>query len=93
MKPARSILPAVDQGSEQANGPRVAMVGLTASLVPLLRQAVTPRPEPQPDVLAWVARAPIDPYRTADRRLPTINPAGPAATPLASATPRRQRPH
>jgi hypothetical protein len=84
MKPARSILPAVDQAMEEANGQRVAMVGRTPFLAQLLQQAVTPRLAPQPAVLAW-GRALLD---------PTTNPAGPAAaTWCASAAPRCQRPH
>jgi pilus assembly protein CpaC len=51
MKPARSILPAIDQAIEEANGQRVAMMGRTARLA-LLPLKAAKRSEPHPAILA-----------------------------------------
>ncbi len=84
MKPARSILPAIDPAIEEANGQRVAMTGRTASLaLPPLQDAK--RPKPHPAFLAFGPPAPVEPT--------TNSPGSAAATWLACATPRCRRLH
>jgi hypothetical protein len=83
MKPARSILPAIDQAIEEANGQRVAMMGRSASLA-LLPLQVAKRSEPHPAMLTLGRPAPVE---------PTGNSPGSAATRLACATPNCRRLH